>query len=207
MAAAGSWESIQEHGLLSTTELVRLWGVAPPAVRDSLTQQRRPESVVILNSVFGRAEIRDQKPIHEPSLAMALDGGMEPREWYELLNQRVFFFLQPERLQTLLNARSYRHLEHDVIEVDTEALVLRHEAEIELCAINSGFAQPHSRARRGVGTFKSIAKYDHPTRLVPRLRSPWDVAELCVREGVRDISDIAVSVVRFRGAERIQRLG
>ena len=43
--------------------------------------------------INGTAVVRDQKPIHEPSLAEALDG-MVPADWYRELDSRVFFFLQ-----------------------------------------------------------------------------------------------------------------
>jgi len=205
MAAEGSWPSIERLGLLSTSELTRQWGVAPPDVRESLLGQRRPSSVTITSPVFGAATIRDQLPLDERSLAAALVD-MSPHDWYEALNERVFFFLQPERLRTLLNARSYRNSEQVVITVDTQSFVQAHESEIELCKINSGFAQPHNHVSRGRETFKSIEAYPHPDRVLPRRSAPWDVAELCVPSAVVDLARHVVRVERVQADRVLERI-
>jgi hypothetical protein len=205
MAAKGSWPSIRAHGLLSTSALVDLWDVAPPAVRESLIGQRRPDIYLLTNTVLGTATVRDQKPINEVSLREALTD-MSPHEWYVALNSRVFFFLQQERLSKLLNARSYKDQEHVVLKLDTASLVEAHGPEILLCRINSGFAQPHSKAFRGSDTFKSINDYPHPQRAHPRPRPPWDVAELCVPEAVKDISTHVVRVDRMQRDQTLEQL-
>lgn len=204
MSADGSWPSIARHGLLSTAALVEKWE-APDLLRAELVSARRSESRVLDHSVHGTAVIRDQKPIHEPSLAEALDG-MSPADWYAELNSRVFFFLQERRLLELLGARSYRNHAHTVITLDTAELVRRYESAIELCSINSGFAQRHSKARRGAGTFQSIAAYRHPHRVEPRATGSYDVAELTVRGSVTDLDGLVVSVDRMHGATVVARL-
>jgi hypothetical protein len=195
MAAAGSWDSIREHGLLSTGALVSLWEISPPEKRESLLGQRRPVSLKIVNDALGEATIRDQIPLDEASLASALVD-MTPHDWYLELNKRVFFFLQEQRLEKLLGARSYRNDEHVVIALDTASLVGAHSKEIELCKINSGFAQPHSKARRGRDTFVPIEQYEHRDRMIARDRPPWDVSELTVPTAVLDIERHVVSVER-----------
>jgi hypothetical protein len=205
MAADGSWPSIAQHGLLSTAALVDRWAIESASARSALLTQRREESQVLEHTAYGTATVRDQKPIHEPSLAEALDD-MTVGEWYEVLNERVFFFLQPERLDGLLNARSYKNSTHTVLTIDTASLVAAHESEIELCAFNSGFAQRHSKARRGRDTFKAIADYPHPNRHVARTGAHLDVAELSVLGGVVDIRDHIIRVDRMRQSEVIERL-
>jgi hypothetical protein len=197
MAAKDSWPSIAAHGLLSTQKLVDLWEVAPPTVRRSLLGQRRPDSVTIENGELGRATIRDQKPLDEASLREALTD-MTPHDWYTALNSRVFFFLQPERLSSLLNARSYKNDEQVVITIDTAQFVNNYSSEIELCKINSGFAQPHNHVQRGAATFQSIEDYPHRARAVARTKAPWDVAELCVQGGVDDIASYVTAVTRMK---------
>lgn len=203
MAADGSWPSIERHGLLSSAALVEAWEVAEPGIRSSLLEQRREESRVIEHPVHGAAVIRDQKPMHEPSLAEALDG-MTASEWYGVLNARVFFFLQRERMLGLLSATSYKKHAHTVLTIDTASLVAAHEGEIELCAINSGFAQRHNKVRRGRETFQAIGDYQHPVREVASKRG--DVKELCVLGGVRGIREHVVRVERMRGGEVIERI-
>lgn len=204
MSADGSWPSIARHGLLSTAALVEKWE-APDPIRTELVATRRTESRLLDHPVHGAAVVRDQKPIHEPSLAEALDG-MSPAEWYTELNSRVFFFLQERRLLELLGARSYRNHAHTVITIDTAELVRRYESSIELCAINSGFAQRHSKARRGTGTFQPIAAYRHPNRDEPRATGGYDVAELTVRGSVTDLDGLVIRVERMHGATVVERL-
>ena len=197
MAAAGSWDSIRAHGLLSTGALVSLWEISPPEKRESLLGQRRPVSLKIINDTLGEATIRDQIPLDEASLASALVD-MTPHDWYLELNKRVFFFLQEQRLEKLLGARSYKNDEHVVLTIDTASLVGAHSREIELCKINSGFAQPHSKARRGKDTFVPIEQYQHRVRTAAREKPPWDVAELTVPTAVLDIERHVLTVERRR---------
>ena len=205
MAADASWPSIEKHGLLSTAALVDRWEINDPDARAALLQQRRDESRVIQHYAYGPATVRDQKPIHVESLATALVDMTVP-EWLGVLNQRVFFFLQRERLSGLLNAGGYKKQAHTVITLDTASFVAAHEEEIELCAINSGFAQRHNKTPRGRGTFLPIADYKHPARDVVREKSPWDVAELCVKGGVGDIADHVIRVERMRGDDVLRRI-
>jgi hypothetical protein len=57
---------------------------------------------------YGTAVIRDQKPMSDGGLVRALQDGLKPRDWYRILNKKVFFWLTRERLETLVNAREYR---------------------------------------------------------------------------------------------------
>lgn len=202
MAADGSWPSIARHGLLSTAALVDLWEITSPDLRDSLLRQRRPEQVPIEHPEHGVAIVRDHKPIREAALAGALID-MTPEQWIEVLNERVFFFVQRMRLESLLGA--YRREAQIVITVDTASLVAAHEDRVELCRINSGFAQPHNKAPRNRQSFLPIAEYPHRDRRTP---SPQgiDLAELTVLGGVPDIADHVIRVERVFGGEVLERL-
>lgn len=187
------------HGLLSTNALLAKWGVEPIA-------GIRAESRHVSHPEFGSAVIRDQKPIHAESLAVALDDDLTVDDWIRELDSRVFFFLQPERLEGLLKARSYRKDVHTVITLDTATLLAEHGDRVQLSRINSGFARPHSKARRGRGTFQTIADYRHPQRLVAHVGTSWDVAELCVVDGVVDVARHVVSVTRVHEGEVLEQL-
>jgi len=154
MAADGSWPSIARHELLSTAALVERWEIGEPGIRSSLLMRRRPESVAIEHPTHGVAFVRDHKPINEAALADALID-MTPEQWFEVLNERVFFFLQKRRLESLLGA--YLKAPQIVITVDTGSLVAAHKERIELCRINSGFAQPHNKSPRNRRSFLPIA--------------------------------------------------
>ena len=108
-------------------------------------------------------------------------------------------------LHDLLNARSYRDDAHTVITLSTKSLVAAHEDEIELSAINSGFAQRHSKEPRGRDTFVSIDEFRHPTRS-HAVTKGQDLAELAIPRGVRDLRDHVVRVERMREGTVLERL-
>lgn len=193
MAEAGSWPSIREHGLQSTSALLDRFGVTGEQ-RDAIESRQRPQSVVLLDA-FGAAVIRDNRPLGQEALADLLDDSLVPRDWYRLLNRRAFFWLKHDRLKTLMGA--YPGRPHDVLEVDAASLVAAHRDEIELSPINSG-AIGRARARRGKATFLPIDEYPYETWR--RKRGPRDrVVELAVLGGVPDIARHVSRVVRMRG--------
>lgn len=65
----------------------------------------------------------DQKPMPESRLIQVLTDGTKPRQRYELINDRVFFWVEKERLHRLLGTRDYRALEHDVLTLDSATFV------------------------------------------------------------------------------------
>jgi hypothetical protein len=193
MAEDGSWDSIQKHGLLSTSSLLDLYGIDGDE-RRALEAMRRPESVAISQEGLPSAVIRDQKPLTESALAKCLVGGITPVDWFKLLNERTFFWLSRDRLVGLLNARAYRGRPQTVLTVDTARLLAAHRPRIELSAINSG-ATLYNPQKRGRKTFLSIANYPFDERR--KTRAPkHSVAELVVLGGVPDIMEHVVSVHR-----------
>jgi hypothetical protein len=196
-AVDGSWPSIREHGLLSTEGLLDRWEVAEQTRRELLTTVRA-ESTVIEHPVHGIAVVRDQGPLHPPSLQAALID-LTVEQWLQLLNERVFLFLQRSQVDALVGARQYRDHPNLVISVDTASLVAAYESRVELCRINSGFAQRHNHTSRGSATFLPIAEYEHPARAVPRSGAAYDVKEFTVVGGVPDLVDHVVRVERVVG--------
>jgi hypothetical protein len=182
MAEAGSWDSIRQHGLLSTSALLDLFEVNGDR-RSSIESVRRPRSVTIEHQDHGTAVIRDQIPLN-PTILQRCLVGMSPGEWCETLNRRVFFWTQELRLTGLLKARAYRARPHDVLTVDTASLVAAHESAITLAHLNTGttlFRAPE----RGPETFQRIADYPIEVR--------GKVVELAV-DG--EVSDIAAHTLR-----------
>ena len=200
MAEAGSWPSIARHGLLSTSALLDLFGVAGPA-RAAIEAARRPAGVVLDHPEAGRAVVRDQKPMDDAGLRRCLLDGLTPADWYRLLNARVFFWLTPARLDRLLQARPYRALKHDVLALDTAALVAAHRERITLSPINSGSTRPFPCAR-GRATFLSIA--DYPYEHWRRRRPAGERAvELAVVGGVPDVARYVRGVTTMRGGHTL----
>jgi hypothetical protein len=205
VAADGSWPSIRRHGLLSTAALVTRWGVRQGAPQAAILTRRRGDDIELTHPEYGPASIRHQKAMHEPSLAAALED-LSPAEWYTVLNERVFFFLQKSRLNELLSARFYRDDAHTVITVDTRSLLAAHENDVELTRVNTGFAQRFSAEPRGRHSLQAIGEFEHPTRSHASTKVT-DVAELAVHRGVRDIATHATRVERVRDGTVLERLG
>lgn len=199
MAEAGAWEGIRRHGLLSTTALLDLYGYTDGA-RVPIESERRPQIVTIRHPESGEtAQVRDNKPLR-PAFLEACLIDMTPREWYELLNRKVFFWVREERLATLLSARPYRNRAHDVITVDTRKLVAQELANITLAPINTGATLYPSATKRGLATFKTIP--DYPIIEYTRWRGRANaIVELAVDHRLTRVERIALRVERRFGAD------
>lgn len=195
MAECRSWPSIREHGLLSTSALLDLYGMAG-VERAAIERQRRPGPVALDHLALGRAVIRDQKPMSDAGLRRCLTDGMTPEDWYRLLNGKVFFWLTRARLLRLLNAAPYRHAEHDVLELDTASLVGAYRGAITLSAINSGTTARFPVAR-GRATFLPSGDYPYRQWRTKRARGER-VVELAVEGGVPDAERFVRQVTRMR---------
>lgn len=186
MAEAGSWPSIQEHGLLSVAALLDSYEVQEPR-RTELLSGWRKYSVPIKE---GAPVIRDQHPMPPHQLKKVLQEGLTPRDWYEFLNQRCFFWVDECRLSKMMGF--YKGESHDVIVVDTKKLVERHLERITVSHINSGTVRS-GKHWRGKDTFKGIESFPLTGK------GKRDVAELTVEGGVPDIEDMAIQVTRRKG--------
>ncbi len=200
MAEQGSWRSIERHGLLSTSSLLDLWEING-ARREAIEARRRPGSIILEHPQLGRAVIRDQKPMDDAGLRRCLQDGLTPADWYQLLNVRVFFWLTRARLHRLLDARPYRGAEHDVLELDTAALVEAYRDRVTLSPINSGATKPFACVR-GRDTFLSIRDYPYADW---RARRPAGerAVELGVIGGVPDVRRFVRRVTTMRGSQTI----
>lgn len=190
MAEAGTWPSIQQHGLLSTSALLDLFEIAGPE-RDQIEAERRPESIPIHHPVHGTAWVRDNKPTIESVLQRTLVGMSVP-DWYRTLNHRVFFWLTEDRLNRLRAAPPYRDRKHDIIILDTGSLLTSLSEIVELSPINSGATHPAANYSRGIGTFRRISDYQWKERLLLSRREP--IVELTVPYSVQDPSSFLVEV-------------
>lgn len=113
----------------------------------------------------------------------------------------MFFWLTPARLGCLLQARPYRGLEHDVLTLDTAALVAAHRERITLSPINNGSTRPFPCAR-GKTTILPIA--DYPYAHWRRRRPAGERAvELAVLGGVPDVARYVRRVTTMRGDDTL----
>ena len=164
------------------------------------SSRRRAESVTISREGLPNAIVRDQKPMTKSALKKCLTDGLTPKQWFETLNERVFFWLSRERLRRLLGARAYRGRPHTVLTVDTASLIEAHRDRIELSPLNSG-ATIYNPQPRGRDTFLPIIDYPFVERRRTR-KIDKAVVELVVRGGVPDIAKHLIAAHRVHGAKK-----
>lgn len=194
MAADGSWPSIRENGLLSVTRLLDRYGLTGDD-RLAYESVRRPGLMSLKAEGMPDAVVRDNKPMHESVLLKKLQDGLAPRDWYEILNRKAFFWVERKRLDSLLKA--YAKDPQIVLVLDTRKLVEAHRGNVRLCRINSGQTLYNAQPR-GLGTFLPISDYPSgPGRVGTAVRPV--VAELVVEGGVPDVADFVLEVHRVEG--------
>jgi hypothetical protein len=200
MAEVGTWPSIKEQGLLSTSALLDKFGYEGEA-RATLEKSHRREKIALRAPGLAPLVIRDQKPMAPDRLRPTLQDGLTVEQWYKAINSKVFFWAERSRLLILLNARHYRALEHDVLTVDTASLLEKHSSRVWLSPMNSGNTFPMARPR-GLATFRRIS--DYPSR--PSGIPEKEVVELVVDYAVEDVAQHVVEVHRMRRHEILEAL-
>ena len=203
MAENGSWPSIEKHGLLSTSALLDLFGIKGNS-RSKIESTHRPTSTSISGGSLSGAVIRDQMPMSNSGLMKALPSNITPRDWYRLLNSKVFFWLTKDRLFRLTSAKAYKNKQHDVLEICTSSLVAAHKERLWLCPINSGCTKPFPH-KRDFNTFSRISTYQYQHWKQKR-KAGERVVELAVDYEVKDILKHVTAVYKVRQKEIISRI-
>ena len=173
LADADNVPSILKHGLLSTERLLGLTGVAETERAAFLRLQRR-DSLRLAEGVT----IRDQRPMPPSALAQALDDGLEPGDWYALLNSYVFLWPDRERMDR--QRRSCGDRPQVILTFDAVALFDHFGAQALLSPINSGNARrkPTRRGRDTLVPYATWLQEGWPTR--QRSHPPAEVLFGCV---------------------------
>lgn len=191
IADAENWLSIQRSGLFSASRLIardRLEeDAALPFAGHRATGMRLPSGALI----------RDQSPMPPEALRRCLDPGLTPRDWYDLVNSKVYFWLDQDRLDRHLAACGARA--QILVAVDLPALLERHGDAAFLTPFNVGNARrrPASRGRRSFVPFAawledrwlSEAEPGRPPR--PRSHPP---AEIAIEGAVPNLMDFVLDV-------------
>ena len=108
--------------------------------------------------------IRDQQPLSEAKLARCLTGGLQVADWLRLINSMVFFWVDPEQLARLRQARAYRATRQLVLVLDTSEVAHAYGDRIFLTDRNTGATSPFA-APRGRDTFVPL-RSDSRRRIV-----------------------------------------
>ena len=199
MAEAGTWLSIRQRGLLSTSAVLNLFDITGEK-RFALESTHRPQKVTV-GEGSAAIVLRDQNPMAPGRLQQALPANVSTQVWYEAINRKVFFWAEEKRLLGLLNARAYRNLEHDVLTINTAALLAKHAPSVWLCHMNSAntFPMPHPR---DLSAFQRIENYP----VNAQGRPIKQVVEVLVDDQVPDIRDFVLEVRRMRGSEVLSEI-
>ncbi len=203
MAELGSWPSIYERGLLSTTALLDLYLVGGDT-RHRIENERRDQSVELERLGLPKAVVRDQFPMTDSGLLRCLPSRIPPGDWYRLLNSKVFFWLTKARLFRLLNAGTYRTRSHDVLEISTRPLLEDYFEKIWLCPMNSGCTKPmpHPRDEK---TFLRIPDYPYSHWRAKRPRGER-VVEFAIDQGVPNIKKYVTRVVEMKSDDELRTI-
>ena len=202
LAEAANWPSIQRHGLLSADRLMEVAGLTG-ADRNRLGRTQRLMHTELRNG----AQIRDQRPMPPTALAHCLYD-MEPADWYEMINARVFFWLDVGRLNRQKAACEPRP--QVVMAVDTAALVAAYEKQVAVTPINTGNAR-RKPARRGAATFVPLAEWTRSGWVseaaaldIPPRRKSHQPVELTVIDAVPDIMRFVVGIVALSSGQSFE---
>jgi hypothetical protein len=189
MAEDGSWPSIKRYGLLSTSALLTLYNYTSNS-RELIESKWRSSKITISCEGLDDAVIRDQIPMPPERLRECLPVSMPVNEWYQCINERVFFWVTWQNLKWFLAAKAYIRRPHLVLFVDTSRLLRQYQNQVSLSDINTGSTYPkkgqdHPEVRSRE-TFKRISDYHYPF-----------VTELTVDHGVNNICDFMLSAGRY----------
>lgn len=178
LAEASNWAAIQREGLHCASTLLDRAGIVGKD-RRRWEQEQRPKHAALPDGTW----IRDQRPMPPDALARCLVG-MTPAQWYALLNGKVFFWFDTERLNRQRAACSSRP--QVVLVVDALRLAEAYADRVALTPFNTGNARRRP-ATRGGATFVPYRTW---------LDSGWatEAALLGVRERSRSHAPVEFTV-------------
>lgn len=182
---------ILQHGLLSVSALLERFD--NDAERARRERQHRSGFKTLEHPVHGRAILRDHR-LNESMLRQCLLDGLSPEDWYQILNQRVFFWPNCERVRRFLSRPDYTSMRHVLIVVRTDRLIADYSDRIELSPINSG-ATRSVEHKRGRSTFAALSDYDFDGWRKKRGSKKKAVAEVAVRGAVEELTRIATAAI------------
>ena len=196
LADERNWNSIQENGLLSAAQLLERTGLK------SWIRCHRTENIQLPNNLI----IRDQRPMPPAALARCLTHDMTPADWYGLLNSRVFFWTELERLnRQRLACTTPQH----IMTIDASKLLTHHASRAAVTPFNTGNAR-RTPARRGIASFVPYNTWVSSgwaseslalgTKTRPLSHKP---VELTITDAVANIFDFVIDLHRLEPGEQL----
>lgn len=199
---AGNWPSIQKLGLMSAAQLMATSGEAS----DNTPRHHRPAAQRLASGVL----IRNQKPMPPAALARCLKSGLKPEDWYELVNSKVFFWLDIQRLNR--QRQACKDAPQIALVIDAARLLSRYSTVATVTPINTGNAM-RAAAPRNRTTFVPYERWIKdgwaPEKIpgAPQRPPNHRPVELTVDGAVPDIMEFLVSAVPLRADEGLGARG
>jgi hypothetical protein len=193
---AGNWPSVQKLGLMSAARLMAASGQA----EDNMRRRHRPVAQRLASDVL----IRNQKPMPPAALARCLKSGLVPEDWFELLNSKVFFWLDIERLNRQRHA--CKDAPQIALIIDASSLLANYSTVASVAPINTGNAM-RAAAPRNRTTFVPYERWVEDGWAhenipgAPRRPANHRPVELTIDDAVPDIMEYVVRVVALRAGE------
>jgi hypothetical protein len=158
--------------LLSTEAIVNQSSLGEKEKDEFLTQRRKTHIVVEVGE--DKYKIRDQRPISILNLIKCLTTGFSVKDFFRMLNDRVFFWPTVDRLKSHYNRYSSEN--PIIIKVSTGDL-LKINSNAQFCRLNSGATRSNSYLngappQRGVGTFLPAKDFKYSVSKVAEVTFP-----------------------------------
>ena len=199
LAEASNWPFIENEGLLSASSILRKSCLSPREVED-IEGSRRSQQLV---TPEGRT-LRDQKPLPESALQKCLVD-CDPPDWYRLLNSKVFFWVDLDRLNRVRKVVSA--VPQVVMIVDASALLAEYGSNAAVTPFNVGNAM-RKASRRSISTLVpyptwQLSGWDSESAAVggKRRSRTHKPAELVIDDAVPDIMRYVLEVRKLAPGE------
>ena len=158
--------------LLSTESIVELSSLNAKEREDLLSNRRKNHEIIKTGEE--QYKIRDQRPISIVNLVKCLTSGFTIKDFFKMLNSRVFFWPTIKRLES--HYKRYRKENPVIIRVSTREL-LELNKHAEFCRLNSGATRSNSYLNgappeRGEGTFSSSELFKYSVGKVAEVTFP-----------------------------------
>lgn len=196
---ASNWPFIEKEGLLSASALLRKSSLSSEEVEGIECNQRLQRLVL----PDGRV-LRDQKPLPVAALQRCLVD-CEPANWYKLINSKVYFWVDLDRLNRV--RRAILTSPQVVLKVDASALLAQYGSKAAVTPYNIGNAM-RKASRMSCATLVpyatwQVSGWDSESAAVggkPRSRHHRP-AELVVADAVPDIMQFVLEVRKLGPGE------
>jgi hypothetical protein len=161
-----------EKKLLSTEAILNLTSFVENERIEFLSQRRKTHEIIEIGE--DKYHIRDQRPISLLNLVKCLTTGFSVKDFFRMLNNRVFFWPTLQRLNS--HYKRYSSENPIIIRVATEEL-LKINPHSEFCRLNSGATRSNSHLKgappeRGNGTFLPAEEFKYTVSKVAEVTFP-----------------------------------